>query len=195
MSGMLSPVDGWTLIHGISGFFIGRIKVERLPAYTMTVVWEVYQLYFHYQPQDEGLGCVWLNSIVDILVFVMSYEIAVRHSLGYDRSKLWQMLSDNTKALLTYLLITGVTAWLFWDDIFRLRLAAWMPSSQIALLLGACSPVIASFLMSRWIGYGRYMNSQSSWTLHERLLYYFAFGLLPSVTVYGFMKQVIVIPH
>ncbi len=195
MGNVLSPVDAWTSLHGLSGFFIGRIKVGRLLAYTMTVVWEVYQLYFHYQPQDKGLEYIWLNSVVDILAFVVSYEIAVKHSLGYDKNKLWRMLSDNIKALLTYLLITCATAWLFWDDMFCLRLAARMPSSQTALLLGAFSPVIASFLVSRWIGHARFINGQPSLALRERLFYLFAFGLFPSVTVYGFMKQVIILPH
>jgi hypothetical protein len=47
---MIIPLDGWTLVHGLIGFFSGRIKIKRLCLFPVPLIWEVYQLFFHYEP-------------------------------------------------------------------------------------------------------------------------------------------------
>jgi hypothetical protein len=148
---MHSPFDFWTIAHGLVGFFLGRIKLTRWLFYPVPVAWEIYQLFFHYQPQGYRLKDVWLNSLCDILICSICYEIAGSFSFFYERNRLWLRISNKTKTIIAYVLVASVSTWVFWDDIFRLRLSAGMPSVEVPLILGACSPVIACFVVWTWL--------------------------------------------
>ena len=148
---MLNPFDGWTIVHGIVGFLSGTIRINRWIFYPFPFGWEVYQLYFHYQPQGYDLDFVWLNSLVDILVCVMCYEISVRYQVKYDISFYLLKVSSQTKIVITYSLISSGITWLFWDDLFRTGLSEQIPLPQIPLLLGLISPAIAAFIVRTWI--------------------------------------------
>jgi hypothetical protein len=148
---MLNPFDGWTVVHGIVGFLLGTIRINRWIFYPFPIGWEVYQLYFHYQPQGYVMEYVWLNSLVDILVCVMCYEISVRHRVKYDILLYWLKVSSQTKILITYSLFTSGITWLFWDDLFRIGLSEKIPLPQIPLFLGLFSPAIAAFIVRTWI--------------------------------------------
>ena len=149
---MHGSLDFYTLAHGLAGFFLGRIKISRWLFYPVPVAWEIYQLFFHYQPQGYFLGDVWLNSLCDILACSACYEIAGSFSFFYERNRLWLSISAKTKAIMAYVLITSVSTWIFWDDIFRLGLSASMPSVEVPLILGACSPLLPALLSGH--GYG-----------------------------------------
>ncbi len=192
---MLNPVDAWTIAHGLVGFFLGRIKIRRLLLYPTPILWEVYQLYFHYQPLGQGLEDVWLNSVFDVLAFLLLYEIANWHILKNYQMEPCRKLTDNAKGIMVYILITLGIAWLFWDDIFRLRLAARMPNPQVPLLLGALSPAVASFIVRTWISRRRPAESVSSWITRELWFYYFVFGVLPSSIIYLAMLCIITFGH
>ncbi len=181
---MITPIDGWTLAHGLFGFLSGSIKLRRLWLYPVPIVWEVYQLFFHYQPHGESFKCVWLNSVCDIVVFPILYETARWQNLNFGNIRLFHKLSNEGKAILAYILLTLIITWLFWDDIFRLHLAARMPSSQLPLLFGALSPCIALFITRTWFKYGSAGDIALSWITREKLFYYTALGMLPSVIIY-----------
>ena len=148
---MLHPFDGWTIVHGIVGFLLGTIRINRWIFYPFTLGWEAYQLYFHYQPQGYALEYVWLNSLVDILVSIMCCEISIRHQVKYDILLHWLKVSVQTKKLIAYSFFTSGIAWLFWDDLFRIGLSEQIPLPQIPLLLGLISPAIAAFIVRTWI--------------------------------------------
>ena len=192
---MLTPIDGWTLAHGLVGFFSGRINIRRFLLYPTPILWEVYQLYFHYQPQGEGLKYMLLNSVFDVLTFLLLYEIANWHNLKHYQMEPCRKLTDDAKGIMAYILITLGTAWLFWDDIFRLRLVARMPNPQVPLLFGALSPAVASFIVRTWISRRRPAKSVSSWITHEQRFYYSVFGVLPSAIIYLVMLYVITFGH
>ena len=148
---MLNPFDGWTIAHGVVGFFLGTIRINRWVFYPFPFVWEVYQLYFHYQPRSYALEYVWLNSLVDILICVFCYEISRKSQVKYYIYPYWLKVSLKTNRLITYSLITSGIAWLFWDDIFRIGLSEQIPLPQIPLLLGLISPAIAASIVRTWI--------------------------------------------
>ena len=148
---MLNPFDGWTIAHGVVGFFLGTIRINRWVFYPFPFVWEVYQLYFHYQPRSYALEYVWLNSLVDILICVFCYEISRKSQVKYYIYPYWLKVSLKTNRLITYSLITSGIVWLFWDDIFRTGLSEQIPLPQIPLLLGLISPAIAAFIVRTWI--------------------------------------------
>ena len=181
---MLAPVDGWTLAHGLAGFFSGKIKITRLFIYPLPFLWEIYQLFFHYHPQGEGLDYVWVNSAVDVLIFLGLYEITGRFNWKHHRTELYHSMPDDVKGIIAYVLITPVTAWLFWDDLLRLKLGTMMPVAQLPLLCGALSPVMASFIVKRWINQERPARSALSWIARKPGFYYWIFGILPSAAVY-----------
>jgi hypothetical protein len=180
---MLTPIDGWTLAHGLVGFFLGKIRFQRLLFYPVPIVWEVYQLFFHYQPQSLDLARVWLNSVSDILACIICYEIAVKHSFHYERHRLWLSISTNAKAVIAYVIITLVVTWTFWDDIFRIGLSARMPSAQVPLIMGALSPAIASFIVRKWINREASQTARLPWLSFGPWSYYLFAGLLPSVAI------------
>lgn len=192
---MLAPVDVWTIAHGFVGFLSGRIKIRRLLIYPIPILWEIYQLYFHYQPQGEGLNFVWLNSVFDISTFLVLYEVANWHNLKHYQMEPCRRLTDDAKGIMAYILITLGIAWLFWDDIFRLKLAARMPSPQVPLLFGALSPAIASFIVRTWVSRRRPARSASSWITREQRFYYSVFGVLPSAIIYIIMLCVTTFGH
>lgn len=148
---MLNPFDGWTIAHGVVGFFLGTIRINRWVFYPFPFVWEIYQLYFHYQPRSYDLEYVWLNSLVDILICVFCYEISRKSQVKYYIYPYWLKVSLKTNRLITYSLITSGIVWLFWDDIFRTGLSEQIPLPQIPLLLGLISPAIAAFIVRTWI--------------------------------------------
>ena len=148
---MLYFFDGWTIIHSIVGFLLGIIRINRWVFYPIPFGWEIYQLYFHYQPQGYDLEYVWVNSLVDILTCVMCYEFSRRHQVKYDMYPYWFKVGLKTIRLFAYPLITSGIAWLFWDDIFRIGLSEQIPLPQIPLLLGLISPAIAAFIVRIWI--------------------------------------------
>ena len=151
---MLNPFDGWTIAHVLVGFFAGTIRVNRWVFFPIPFAWEVYQLYFHYQPQGCGLGYVWLNSLVDILACILCYEISIRHPVKYDMHPFWLKISVKVKRSTACSLITFGITWLFWDDIFRIGLTEQIPLPQIPLLLGLISPALAAFVVRTWIVLG-----------------------------------------
>jgi len=177
---MLTPFDVWTIAHGLVGFSLGRIKFNRLLFYPIQIAWEIYQLYFHYQPQGYYLGYLWLNSLSDILVCSVCYEVALRHSFSYERHPLWLRISNNVKVVTAYALIALGITWAFWDDVFRLGLSARMPSAQVPLLIGAFSPAIASFVVRKWI---KREASHIPGSPFKQLTYYLSTGFLPLVVI------------
>jgi hypothetical protein len=180
---MLTPVDGWTIVHSVVGFFLGRIKFNRLLFYPVPIGWEIYQLYFHYQPQGYYLGYVWLNSLSDILFCSICYEVALRYSFIYDRSPLWLRISRNTKAVTAYVLIACSVTWAFWDDIIRRGLSKQVPSTLVPLMIGAISPAISSFVVSLWIKWEAFSRVRSART-SSKLYYYLFAGFLPSAVIF-----------
>jgi hypothetical protein len=148
---MLNPLDGWTIGHGVVGFLLGTIRINRWIFCTLIFGWEIYQLYFHYQPQGYALEYFWLNSLVDILVCIPCYEISIRHQVKYDIFLYWLKVSLQTKILIIYSLITFGITWLFWNDIFLAGLSEQIPLPQIPLSLGLISPAIAAFFVRTWI--------------------------------------------
>ena len=173
---MLTPVDGWTPAHGLVGFFLGRIQFKRWQFYPIPIGWEIYQLFFHYQPQGHYLGYVWLNSLSDILACSICYEIALRHSFGYEQRSLWRRLSNNAKAVAAYFLIAFGIIWAFWDDIFRLGMSAQLPAAELPLVIGAFSPAIASFITLKWI-------KREAFNIPAHMSYYLYAGFLPSLVI------------
>ena len=73
------PFDLFTLAHGSVGFLFGKIKLDRWLCYSLSIGWEIYQLYFHYKPQGFEVKDVWLDSVIDILAYVFCYEVATRY--------------------------------------------------------------------------------------------------------------------
>jgi hypothetical protein len=151
---MIIPIDGWTLVHGLIGFFSERIKIRRIWLYPLPFIWEVYQYFFHYQPLGKWLEDVWLNSIFDIAIFLLFYELARWYNLNFDNIWLFQKLTNEVKATMVYILVSLGLTWLFWDDIFRLKLAGHMSNPQIPLLFGALSPFMASLIIRKWFNHG-----------------------------------------
>jgi hypothetical protein len=178
---MLNPFDGFTVAHGFVGFFLGRIRLNRWLFYPIPIVWEVYQLFFHYQPQGFGLGYVWLNSLVDILACAFCYEISTQYSVKYNKYLFWLKMSTDSKGIMAYFIITFGIAWLFWDDILRGGLAQQIPSPQIPLLTGSFSPVIAAFIVRTWIVRKGPVNNRSLLVWSNAGLYYLVVGFLPFV--------------
>jgi len=148
---MLNPFDGWTIAHGFIGFFLGTIRINRCIFYPIPFTWEVYQLYFHYQPQGYNLEYVWLNSLVDILTCILCYEISRIYPVKYDMHPFWLKTSVKAKRFIAYSIVAFGITWLFWDDIFRIGLIEQIPLPQIPLLLGLISPAIAVFVVRTWI--------------------------------------------
>ena len=178
---MQNPFDGWTLAHGLTGFFLGRIKFNRSMFYPLTIAWEIYQISFHYQPQGYYPKYVWINSLIDILSCVICYEAAIRYSFKYDRFRPWLGTSDNIKGIAAYAFVTSSVAWLFWDDIFRLGLLKDTISFQIPLLLGAFSPLVACFIVRQHISKAASSsNNRIASILNNQCFYYVITGLLPS---------------
>jgi hypothetical protein len=184
---MLAPIDGWTLAHGLAGFFAGKIKIRRIFLYPVPFLWEIYQLFFHYGPRGESLEYVWLNSVFDVLVFLVMYEISNRLGRKHYQMKLPREIFIDAKGICAYFLITSGMAWLFWDDIFRLKLGALMPIVQLPLLFGAFSPFLAWFIVRRWIGLERNELAASAGVNYKRRFNYWIFGILPSVMVYSIL--------
>ena len=180
---MLTPFDGWTVAHALAGFFSGRFNFGRRLFYPIPIVWEIYQLYFHYQPQGHYMGVVWLNSLSDILVCVICYELAVTRSFGYQRCPQWLRINIKIKAAAAYVLIALAGTWVFWDDVFRLGLSAGMPSARVPLVLGAFSPAIASFAVWMWIRRGASHISGLPRLTTKPLPYFLLTCLLPSVVI------------
>jgi hypothetical protein len=148
---MLNPLDGWTIPHGIVGFLSGKIGINRWVFYPFSFGWEVYQLYFHYQPQGHDLEYVWINSMVDIIACVLGYEISRIHQVRYDLYPYWFKVSLKANGFVAYSLISFGITWLFWDDIFRIGPSEQIPLPQIPILLGLISPAIAAFIVRTWI--------------------------------------------
>jgi hypothetical protein len=180
---MLNPIDGWTIAHGLVGFFLGRIKFNRLLFYPVPTGWEIYQLYFHYQPQGHYLAHVWLNSLCDILACILCYEVAARSPFNIERYPLWRRVSNKTKAIVAYVLITLSVTWVFYDDIFRGELSARMPMAQVPLVLGALSPAIASFVVRMWVKRDIFHFAGLLRISGKQLSPYLLTGVLPSVAI------------
>jgi hypothetical protein len=180
---MLTPIDGWTIAHGLVGFFLGRIKINRWLFYPVPIGWEIYQLYFHYQPKGIFLAHVWPNSLVDILACIVCYEVAVKYSFNIERYPFWTRVSNKTKAIIAYVLITLSVTWVFYDDIFRGGLWTRMPMAQLPLVLGALSPAIASFIVWIWIKRDTFRFIGLLKIFGRQMSYYLFTGVLPSVVV------------
>jgi hypothetical protein len=138
VSEMINPVDGWILGHSLVGFFLGRLKFSRHIFYPLTIIWEVYQLYFHYQPQGYSLADVWQNSLVDILAGIGFYEFGVWYSRRERQLIPRIRMNTNTKWMMAHILISCGISWVFWDDMIRREMLTEIPLPQIPLLLGAC---------------------------------------------------------
>ena len=78
---MNEPFDFFTLAHGVAGFLFGKLKLNRWLCYSVAIGWEIFQLYFHYKPQGSGLEDVWVNSMIDILAFLVCYEATIRYRM------------------------------------------------------------------------------------------------------------------
>ena len=177
---MLTPIDGWAIAHGFTGFFLARIKLNRWILYPTQIAWETYQFYFHYQPQGYSFGYIWLNSLIDILICSVCYELAINHSFNYERLPIFRRINNNIKAMLAYALITFSITWAFWDDVFRTNFSAQLPYPQIPLILGAFSPVFASFNIWKWF---KQEITDAPRLLQNRLSYSLFTGLIPSLLI------------
>ncbi len=71
---MNEPYDFFTLAHGFVGFLFGKLKLNRWLCYSIAIGWEIFELYFQYKPQGFGVEHIWLNSLIDIIAFVVCYE-------------------------------------------------------------------------------------------------------------------------
>lgn len=137
------PIDGWTIAHCAAGLFFLVAGTGRRLTYTLIIVWEIYQFYFHYVPQGYTPEDIGLNSMVDILVAILSYEIAKQYLVGIWRVAQWHGMNVYVPKIIGFIFLSLGTAWLFWDDVFRLHLSLDLP--QIPLLLGAFAPVFVFF--------------------------------------------------
>jgi hypothetical protein len=175
---MLSPIDGWTVAHAFIGFLFGKNKIAREIVYSLQIGWETYQLLFHYQPQGYHLGYIWLNSLTDIIVCSVFYEITLRrYNFIIKQLGLWTKLNNTTKAFTLYIMITTGIMWALWDDVFRLKLSSLMPSVHIPLVIGAFSPVVASIFVRKWV------NQIPRKIYMGQLLFFFLTGLIPSLII------------
>ncbi len=148
---MLHPLDGFTLAHGFMGLFLARIRLHRYLFYPIPIIWEIYQYFFHYQPQDYTLGDIWLNSLVDILVCVCCYEASSKYLIKYNKYPLGFKINNNYKMIIAYIVITFGITWLFWDDLIRGKFVEDIPMVQIPLILGSLSPLFAAFIVHKYL--------------------------------------------
>jgi hypothetical protein len=144
---MESPIDFWTIPHALVGIFFGRIRLPRLIQYPIPIIWEIYQLYFHYQPHGIMLGGMWLNSLFDILACVVCYEITLIYWKADFQNFYWQRINGNIKAIGAYLILAIMITWLFWDDVLGSDKTLAMPWAQLPIFWGAFSPLAAVLII------------------------------------------------
>ena len=75
---MNNPSDFFTFAHASVGFIFGKLKINRWLCYSVAIGWEILQFYLKYKPQGSGLEDIWLDSVVDIVAYVIFYEVALK---------------------------------------------------------------------------------------------------------------------
>jgi hypothetical protein len=178
---VISASDIWTPAHAIIGLFFGRIKYPRLLYYPIPFGWEIYQVYFHYQPMGYTFDQYWLNTLLDILAGLIGYEVVRLYWTQKFVHPLWLRFSTNAKALAAYIFVAAGITWLLWNEILLGEMAPKMPSTAFPLILGALSPIAAAFVIHYSIYKEGFTIKGWSRMFPRNWNYYLINGLFPSV--------------
>lgn len=174
------PIDIWDLGHVLVGLTMGAFGFKRWFAYPLKLVWEIYQLYTHYHPHDVLLGEMWINSLLDTVVFAVSYEVILFWSNRVARTGWWSRIAPRTKYLVAFVVLNFGGAFVMGFD-----LKPSVPPDLWQLLIvpfplvwcpGIAALIVRTLISREWFAdSGFALNWKSKWP------YYVMAGIFPAV--------------
>jgi hypothetical protein len=178
---MIEISDLWTPAHALIGLFFARIRYPRLLYYPIPFGWEIYQVFFHYQPLGITFDQFWINTVADILAGIIGYELIWRYWNQKLVNPLWLRFSDGFKALAAYILIVSGITWLLWNEVLLGAHAPQIPIPAFTLILGALSPLATAYIMRHSIYKAEFTLKGWSRLFPLKWNYYLVNGVFPSV--------------
>ena len=88
-------------------------------------------------------------------------------------------MSNKTKGIVAYLLITFLLAWALWEIPIRLGNSLKSPPFQFFALPGTFSPAIAAFIVRKWVTHEGFSDAGLKPNLKTKWRYYLIAWLLP----------------
>jgi len=171
-------LDGWALVHAFVGLAMAAMGLKRWFAYPVAFAWEVYQLYFHYPVRGFGFSETWLNSVMDIVVFIVAYEVTVAYRGWVARQWWWPSASDRNKGVVAFLLIAFGLA-LPWLLDLPQAAASGLPQLETVIVPAALSPAVAALIVRAWVTREGFADAGLTWNLQGKWRYYAALVGLP----------------
>ena len=174
------PLDLWNIGHALVGLSMGVFQLKRWFAYPLKIVWEIYQVFVHYGPYDIGFDEVWVNSVLDTVVFAVVYEVSWLCARRFAKTGWWRGISPRLKSVSAFLLLTFGGSFVMGWDLKPSTAPDLLQVTTVIFPMVLC-PAIAAFIVRGLITRDGFSDGCLSLKIKQSWPVYLAALLIPAL--------------